>query len=438
MKSSKGPGKTCLLAWICLWFLACFIHPKMAATSITKDNLSDNLWPEIAKWQKKSKFLETAFEWTKTRIFSREHPETWFLSARTWPKSADSSQQSDTLAGLHADNLMFILDEVGGIPDAVMAAAEAGLGTIGGTKRIVMAGNPTHLEGPLYRACTTERNLWHVIEITSDPDSPMRSPRVSTKWANEQIEKYGRDNPWVLVNVFGKFPPSSINTLIGPEQVTEAMKRHYQDDVFKWAQKKLGIDVARYGDDRTVIFPRQGLVAFRPAVMRHERNSAVSVDIANRIMRAKGQWGSEVEAIDATGGWGKGARDILEAAGHDVIEVQFHAKAIDMHYKNIRTEMWDHMARWIMAGGCLPNIPELVGEISSPTFTYVNGQMLLESKDQIKERLGHSPDLADGLALTFAIPDLAINEAIEERYQGNSGKSHKSDYDPFDPDRINN
>ncbi len=105
-------------------------------------------------------------------------------------KTADRAQQGNTLAGLHADHILFILDESGGIPDAVMATAEAALSScIEG--HIVQAGNPTHLEGPLWRACTTERALWHVTEITADPDDPRRSTRVKAEWAREQIEKYG-------------------------------------------------------------------------------------------------------------------------------------------------------------------------------------------------------------------------------------------------------
>ena len=77
----------------------------------------------------------------------------------------------------------------GGIPDAVMASAEAALSScVEG--HIVQAGNPTHLEGPLWRACTSERALWHVTEITADPDDPRRSTRVKPEWAREQIAKY--------------------------------------------------------------------------------------------------------------------------------------------------------------------------------------------------------------------------------------------------------
>jgi hypothetical protein len=401
MKASKGCGKSTVLAWLAWNFLATRLHPKVAVTSISADNLSDGLWPEMAKWQAKSEFLKAAFQWTKTRIFAKDHPEQWWMSARSWSKSSDSSQQANTLAGLHADFLLFILDEVGGIPDAVMAAAEAGLST-GIETKIIMAGNPTHLEGPLYRAATTERHLWHLVEITSDPDNPKRTPRVSAQWAREQIEKYGKDNPWVLVNVYGQFPPNSLNTLLGPDEVTAAMRRHLTQDQYDFSQKRLGIDVARFGDDSTVIFPRQGLAAFKPIEMRNARSN----EVAARIAQAKGKWESELEFVDDTGGFGSGVIDSLIQAGHSPIPINFSSKAMDPRYLNKRAEMWFLMAEWVKRGGALPNVPELARELTTPTYTFQNGRFRIEEKDQIKERLGHSCDYADALALTFAIPDM--------------------------------
>ena len=286
MKACKGPGKTAILSWLCWNFLATRPYPKIVATSITSDNLADGLWPEMAKWQNKSPFLKEDYQWTKTRIVKKSDPETWFMSARGWSKSASSDQQANALAGLHADYILFVLDEAGGIPDSVMAAAEAALST-GIESKIVIAGNPTNLDGPLYRACTSEAELWYVVEITGDPDDPMRSPRIDPEWARAQIKKYGRDNPWVLVNVFGKFPPSSLNTLLGAEEVRAAVNRHHDLSEYDFSQKRLGIDVARFGDDSTVIFPRQGLVAFKPVQMRNAKSN----EIAARVAAAKAKWG---------------------------------------------------------------------------------------------------------------------------------------------------
>lgn len=423
----KGPGKTCVLAWLAWNFLLTRPNPKVVATSISKDNLKDGLWTEMAKWQARSELLKELFIWNKERIQSKEHYKTWWMSARTWTKGADTDQQANTLAGIHEDYMLFILDEVGGIPDAVMAAADAGLAT-GIETKILMAGNPTHLEGPLYRAATRERDMWFLVSITADPDDPNRTPRVSKEWANEQIKKYGRDNPWVLVNVFGKFPPSSLNSLLGPDDVAGAMGKHLTEDQYSFAQKRLGIDVARFGDDRTIIFPRQGLASFMPAEMRGARTN----EIAARVAAAKAKWGSELEFVDGTGGWGAGVIDFLYQAKLTPQEINFAGRAYDDRYENKRAEMWFEMANWIKRGGALPNLPELQKELTAPTYTFTKrGKFLLESKEQIKDRLGFSPDLADALCLTFAFPEQPAS--LNGDNSGNS--KYIYDYDPFDDSR---
>src|SRR5688572_8414336 len=111
----KGPGKTALMAWLGWNFLATRPFCKVPCTSVTGANLEDGLWTEFAKWQHKSKVLSKAFVWTKTRIMSREYPETWWASARTWAKDANAEQQANTLAGLHEDFLLFLIDEVSDI-----------------------------------------------------------------------------------------------------------------------------------------------------------------------------------------------------------------------------------------------------------------------------------------------------------------------------------
>jgi len=422
LKACKGPGKTTLLAWIILWFLATRWQAKIGATSITEANIDTTLWPECNKWLTRSSFLSGAFVWTTTTIARRASPANWFAVKRTWPKSGDPEAQANALAGIHADHVMFVLDESGGIPDGVMVTAEAVLSTEGSEAKVIQAGNPTHTTGPLYRAYTTDRALWVRIEITGDPDNPKRSKRISLEWAREEIARYGRDNPWVMVNVLGQFPPQSINALLGLEEVESAMRRHLRKDEYDWAQKRLGVDVARFGDDRTVIFPRQGPAAFRPVIMRNARTT----DIAARIMICKKRWGSELELIDDTGHWGHGVIDNLVAAGIGAIGVNYAGKALNPRYKNRRAEMWIKGCEAIRGGGALPPIPDMVAELTEPTYTFANGVFLLEEKDQIKERLGRSPDLADAYMTTYALEDMP-GEVIDRLK-----RIQKVDHD-FDP-----
>lgn len=427
LKACKGPGKTAVLAWLIWNFMGTRPSPRIAATSITGDNLASNLWPELAKWRERSKFFTQNFTWTKSEVFNNRYPATWWCKARTWPKQASPDQQADALAGLHADYAMFIGDESGGYPQAIMATAEAVLAS-GLETKVVQAGNPTHLEGPLYRACVQDRALWYVVTITGDPDDPKRSSRIDIEWARQQIATYGRENPWVKINVLGEFPDTSINALLGVEEVNAAIGKHLTRDRFDWCQKRFGIDVARFGDDRTVIFARQGPATFRPRVLRNMRTT----NIAAIAMRAHLRWsrdGNEpVTFVDDTGHWGHGVIDNMIESGVPAVPVIFSDRALNPRYKNRRAEMWMEMAEWVKNGGALPpGLPDIVGELTVPTYSFVAGKFVLEEKDQIKERLGRSPDLADALALTFAIPDQPAEMVGRRR----SAHKTRHEFDPY-------
>lgn len=431
LQACAGPGKSTVLAW-CGWnFLLCYgergNHPKGAAVSISAANLKDNLWSEMSKWQSASTILQKLFTWTHTRIFANDHPSTWFFSARAFANSANTEEIGRTLSGLHSKYVLYLIDESGDIPPTIIKAAEQGLSTGPEFGKILQAGNPTSHSGMLYVAATSLRDQWHVITITGDPDDSRRSPRIKIEWAREQIQKYSRTNPWVMSYILGQFPPSSINTLLGPDEVQAAMNREIYEESYKDAQKRLGVDVSRFGSDRTIIFPRQGLRAFTPVEMRNARTN----DIAARVMQAKSKWGSELEFIDGTGGFGGGVVDSLIQAGCSPIEVHFSGKATDSRYYNKRAEMWFMMAEWIKRGGVLPKDSELLKELTTPTYTFQNGKFMLESKDQIKERLGYSCDKSDGLCLTFSLPELPSQTSPLSIIQK---QNYKHDYDPFATD----
>jgi phage terminase large subunit len=427
LQACAGPGKSACLA-ICGWnFLSCYgdvgDHPKGAAVSITRDNLKDNLWAEFARWQHqpRAQWLREAFSWTHERIFAKDHPETWFLSARSWPKTANPEEQGATLSGLHSGYVLVLIDESGGIPVTVLKAGEQAFGSAK-FARMLQAGNPISLEGILYAAATTLRELWHVIRITGDPDDPNRSPRIDIEWARQQITTYGRDDPWVRPYILGMFPEASINALLGVEEVQAAMHRHLRKDQYDWAQKRLGIDAARFGDDKWVIFPRQGLAAFKPVAMRHVRSQQISA----RVQLAKQRWGSQREFFDGSGGYAAGAIDDLIAAGYAPTEVSFSQSALDPRFYNARAEMLWNCAQWVKRGGALPNVPELVAEMTTPTYTFKSGRLIVEDKEQIKKRLGRSPNYFDALALTFAEPDMPADLVESER----ESRHARTEFDP--------
>lgn len=444
LQACAGPGKTAVEA-ICGWYFLgtqCTPgeHPKGLCTSVTGENLRDNLWAEFAKWHGRSPYLQRAFRWTAQRIFAVDHPETWFFSPRKWPKTGNANVQGATFSGLHSRNVCVLVDESGGIPSTVLRAAEQALGNTSFGK-ILQGGNPTVLDGMLHEAATKLRHLWHVIRVTGDPDDPkawVHAPRVVANtgpgqqspadWARAQIATYGRDNPWVMAYILGKFPPASINALLGIEDVHAAMARTLDHTLYSHMQKRIGVDVARFGDDRTVLFPRQGLQAFKPVIMR----GANTNQIVARVMMAKQRWGSELELIDNSFAWGNGVVDNLVTAGQTPHAVNFAGAAVDPRYRNRRAEGWIEMARAIKAGAALPHVPELVAELTAPTYTFHDGQFVLEGKDQVKKRLGRSPDLGDGLALTYMLPDLP-GQLLAHLGRGAAGHAI-TDYDPYTRD----
>ena len=401
MKACAGPGKTATLAWIGWNFMLTRPHPIGGAASVSGPNLKANLWTELSRWRGRSPLLMHLFEQTSQKLFCKDHPDTWKIEARSYPQSADATQIGNALAGLHGPYVIWLLDETGDMPDSVMPVCE---GIFAGSPieaHIVQAGNPTMLAGPLYRAATVARRLWKMIEITADPDDPKRTPRVSVEHARAMIEQYGRDNPWVKVRIFGEFPPSSLNALIGPDEVSAAMKRHWREHEIGGASRVLGVDVAQYGDDSSIIAPRQGIQMF--PLMRYRNIS--STQGAGQVSRKMTDWNADACFIDNTGGFGAGWIDQLILLGKTPIGVHFAQEANHKErYFNKRAEMAFEFVQWIKQGGALVEDANLLAALTQTTYTFKGDRLMLEPKAEVKVKLGYSPDEFDACMLTFAEP----------------------------------
>lgn len=420
LKACTGPGKTAVLAWLGWHRLACFAapgeHPKGAALSITADNLKDNLWAELAKWRARSPFLMAAFEWTKEKIYAKDHPETWFLSARSFAKDANPDAIGRALSGLHGKFPFVLLDETGDMPEQVGRAAQQIFTGSPIDALILQAGNPTSTTGLLYESAT--KPGWDVVTITADPADPKRTPRVSVEHAQEMIDTYGRDNPWVMATILGQFPPTGFSALIGPEEVDEAMARHYTPNQYESQPKILGGDVARQGDDQSAIVLRQGVASFAIKSMRIPDTMLVASQFSMEYDRVQ----ADALFVDETGGYGAGVVDALRTRGYPVIGVQFGGRPNDPRYFDKRSEMLFELVKWIRAGGALAPSAELKQELVALRYVYQGDKFRVVPKDIIKKDIGRSPDLSDALALTFAQPVAA---------GGRGTRVTGADYDPY-------
>ena len=224
------------------------------------------------------------------------------------------------------------------------------------------------------------------------------------------------------------FSAQGDDQLIALADTEDAAKRIYQSDHVRLFPIILGIDPARFGDDRSVVFRRQGKQAFKPVVYRGIDNMELASRVANLIEEHK------PDAVFCDAGAGSGVIDRLRQLSYDVIEIPFGGKAMKPdQYINRRTEMWWLMKQWIEEGGAIPNDVALKQELATPIYWYDNvGRRVLEGKDQIKKRLqgAGSPDLADALALTFALP--VAKKVAEDIYiKRRKEATQKADYDPY-------
>jgi len=224
------------------------------------------------------------------------------------------------------------------------------------------------------------------------------------------------------------FSAQGDDQLIALADTEDAAKRIYQADHVRLFPIIIGIDPARFGDDRSVVFRRQGKQAFKPVVYRGIDNMELASRVANLIEQHK------PDAVFCDAGAGSGVIDRLRQLSYDVIEIPFGGKAMKPEqYINRRTEMWWLMKQWIEEGGAIPNDVALKQELATPIYWYDNvGRRVLEGKDQIKKRLqgAGSPDLADALALTFALP--VAKKVAEDIYiKRRKEATQKAEYDPY-------
>lgn len=441
MMACKGPGKTAVLAWLCWNFLITRPPPcKIGATSISGSNLTSGLWAEMARWRNESLLLQAAFEWTAHRIFAKEEPATWFMDFRTWQQSADENSLGQTLAGLWAPNVMNVIDEAGGVPVPILRTAEvvaSQFGVAGKDGHILIAGNTTSTSGSLYEAVMNRSHMWKVYSVTADPDDPLRTSRVDIEYARQQIAEYGRENPWVMINILAKFPLQGINTFVTRQEVTAAQMRNPAPNTYQSSPKTLGVDIARYGDDETVFAVRQGVVFHK---LYRMRNVETTFGVSHMLEIGEREKCTSIQLdMGNTGAaWYDIAVNAMNAS--HVLPVNFGGKPRDeRRFSNMRAEMLWKLADMIKTGGTLPRDPDIVEGLATQTYSYNGkGQIVVESKDQIKARLGRSPDPEDAMMCTFAHPpslqritQSGLPAEIAHLVGDQALHARGTDYDPF-------
>lgn len=385
VSSGHGIGKGACSSWLILWFMSTRTQCRGVVTANTKNQLSGKTWAELAKWHRLA-INQEWFSWTKTRFSHSLSPETWFFEAIPWTR-----ERSEAFAGLHAEHVMVLFDEASGIDDKIWEVAEGAL-TTGGI--FAAFGNPTRSDGAFSRCFKEMKHRWCNWQVDS------RTAKMTNKKTLQQwIDDYGIDSDFVKVRVLGKFPRLGTFELI-PESLLEACTT-YQATGYEADPLVLGVDVARFGSDSSVVIRRQGRKVFGDIRIGKTMDTTAVADMVAEEIHLHRPQAVFVDEI----GIGGGVVDRLYLLGfQNIIGVQSAARAQnDGRFHNLRAEMWWNMKEWIGRGASLPDNKEMLEELKTPQYFFTGkGKTMMENKREVKSRLGRSPDLADALAMTFA------------------------------------
>ena len=432
VRSGHGVGKSAGSSMLIDWGMSTFEGTKGVVTANTERQLRTKTWVELAKWRRLS-LTRDLFKLKATSLFSNdpEQRTEWRFDMAPW-----SERNTEAFAGLHnkGKRIILIMDEASGIPDIVWEVAEGAM-TDKDTEIIwVVFGNPTKNTGR-FRECFEDGRFagrWNQITVDGRTSSITNKELI-----NQWIEDYGIDHDFVRVRVLGEFPKHDVSSFISRTDVMSALERDIQYDSSE--PVVIGVDPARYGDDSTVIFPRQGRDAkSRPIVRLQNRDTMY---IANAVAEQYQKYSAAMIYVDSTG-VGAGVVDKLRELNFPVHEVIFSGKAEasasrGASYFNKRAEIWGELRDWLK-GAALQNFIidkdyTIVDDLTTTQF-YFNSkdQIQLEPKEEIKRREGRSPDIADALACTFAMPYLhSAVQPLEPLFQSSQG------YNPYQAVRSN-
>lgn len=424
--SGHGIGKSALVSWLILWAISTFADTRGVITANTETQLKTKTWAELGKWYHLF-IAKDYFKLTATALFQPDRERTWRIDMVPW-----SERNSEAFAGLHnkGKRLILLFDEASNIPDIIWETAEGAL-TDAKTQIIwCVFGNPTRNSGR-FRDCFKGGRFsayWQTKQVDSREVSFTNKQDIARK-----VEAYGgEDNDYIKIRVLGQFPARGEMEFFNAEEIDAAMQRDCTSNAFD--PLALGVDVARYGTNNSVLFPRKGRDA--RSIPRQRFNGMDTVTLANRVMQFFESHHADGIFIDG-GGVGGGVVDTCRHMHLHVWDIQFGSKpdynAVQGNdgerYANKRAEMYGACRAW-MKGGAIPNDPELREQMLSITYTYnKKDQIQLVSKEDLMRDGKPSPDDLDGLVLTFAHP-LASHAAAGGDFPKKDLVEHE--YDPVE------
>lgn len=430
--SGNGIGKSALVAWIILWAFTTFPDTRGVVTANTEPQLKTKTWAELGKWF--NLFIgQEHFKLTATALLARDpaRERTWRIDMIPW-----NENRPEGFAGLHnrGKRILLVFDEASAIPDVIWEFADPVV-TDSNTEIIWCAfGNPTRNIGR-FKDCFAEgrfASFWQSQQIDS------RTVAITNKAEiNKWISAWGEDSDFIRIKVKGMFPRQGEMEFFSGVEIDAAFAR---EAICRATDPlAMGIDVARYGANESVIRYRKGRDG--RTIPREAYRGINTVELASRIMSAHVAYRPDGIFIDG-GGVGGGVVDNVRNLQLFCFDVQFGGKddvggatwGIDgERYANKRAAMYGALRAWIRGGSLEPSEDLKRQLLSIRYYLNIRGEIQLESKEDMMRRGDPSPDDADALALTFAYPLQAHAQAGGDHPQP---PAVECDYDPYSQERM--
>jgi hypothetical protein len=389
VQSCHGIGKTFTAAVTVLAFLYTRQPCKVITTAPTWYQVKDLLWSEINTLfrtrleSRYGKVLTTALR------ISDNH-----FALGISPKDAVNFQ------GFHSPNILVVFDEAPGVRSSTIEGADSLMSA--GNAHQLWIGNPTESQGHFYEACNSPQWNHFKVRYQDTPnftnenlDPAVRAQLINQRWIDEKIQDWGVDDPRYQSRVLGDFPDITEDQVISRKWVDAATERQIPIGDEKGV---LSIDVARFGDDKTVYSEVFGNVLLRQTA---ESKKSITEIVGKAISVFKAGRFSHIRVDDV--GVGGGVTDGLVSKGLPVIPINAGSSSNFSDFYNLRAEMTWGLRDWIQKAS-IPNHPQLKADLIAPKYSYTEkGQIKIEGKADMKKRLNRSPDFGDSLIYGAAV-----------------------------------
>jgi hypothetical protein len=398
--SGHGVGKSSLVSWLIKWAVDTKPDTRGVVTANTETQLKTKTWAELGKWHALS-ITKDVFKLTATRYHHPEYELTWRVDMVPW-----SERTTEAFAGLHNQGrrILLVFDEASAIPDMIWETSEGALTDKDTQILWLVYGNPTRNIGR-FKECFPGGQFseyWYNTQVDSRQVSFTNKDQIA-KW----IRAYGEDSDFVRIRVYGVFPRVGEMEFFNAEDIAQAMARETISGLTD--PLALGVDVARYGKNSSVIYPRKGRDARTYERQRYQGLS--TVQLADRVFEAHFRYHSDGIMVDG-GGVGGGVVDQLRNKAMHCYDIQFGSKDDTPHmtwgsegerYANKRSGMYGACRAWLKTG-CIPDDPALRKQFSAIKYT-INRRdeiQLISKEDMLKLEPDLELDDIDALVLTFA------------------------------------